>query len=145
MKQSFLYWRLVIASIVVLASGGGYAAESFEGTFYSHSHMLRLHQVGSRVCGEWSYATERSNREGLVAGIVVNGKLQLNECPDFELVCTPESPNSSLQSYTRKGKNLSRASYKGSSEIYVREKSGMPIWNNAQAKEVESFLNSCQW
>lgn len=121
------------------------AAEPFDGTFHSRSHVLRLHQVGSRVCGEWSHATQSRNREGLVAGVIVDGALLLNECPDFELACTPEPTDDRPQRFTWRGRNLARASDGGHDEIFVRESAGMPIWNNAQAKEAEPFLSSCKW
>lgn len=145
MNNSILFHRAISLCFLILMPAFAGAAESFEGTFYSKSHILRLHQVDSRVCGEWSYATQSSNREGLVAGVIVNGALFLNECPDFELVCTPEPADSRPQKYKLKGRNLARDSYKGAHEIFVRESSGVPVWNNAQAKEAESFLNSCKW
>jgi hypothetical protein len=142
-RIAFRRASILVASLLLPAVVG--ATEPFEGTFHSRSHLLRLHQVGSRVCGEWSFATQSSNREGLVAGVIVDGALFLNECPDFELACTPEPTDARPQRFTPRGRNLARTSDGGDNEIFVRESSAMPIWNNAQAKETEPFLNSCKW
>ncbi len=125
------------------------ASERFQGTYAAGPYVLRLHQVGTRVCGEWDLVTESQNREGLVAGFVADGVLTLTQCSDFELTCRPSSSDldSAPMRLTSRGGNLERVGGNGdgSNQVFARRSGAKPKWSNAHASEVQQFLSSCNW
>lgn len=113
-----------LALVCLLTSPLTMAKEKLQGTYFSGAHVRGIHQVGDRVCGEWDFATQSSNREGLVAGTVADGVLTLTECSDFRLTCRPArvQSNPSLMRFIQKGTNLERLGRdgNGSNEVFVR-------------------------
>lgn len=137
---------MLMASLGLLQNAS--AIDQFQGTFSSGPHVVRIHQVGSRVCGEWNYVTERSNREGLVAGVVSNGTLLLTECDDFSLSCKPvrETEGKSIRFVLLKGNlEIPEGNWEGSNHIFRKSSSARPKWTNAQARENAQFLSRCIW
>ena len=138
-----------LALVCLLTSPLTVAKEKLQGTFSSGAHVLRIHQVGDRVCDEWGFATQSSNREGLVAGTVADGVLTLTECFDFELTCRPArvQSNPSLMRFIQRGANLERLGRdgNGSNEVFARLSRLQPKWSNSQANETQSLLSKCSW
>lgn len=145
---------LVVRALVVPAIGLGLlqsalAADRFQGTFSSGAHVIRIHQVGSRVCGEWNEDTDRSVREGLVAGVVSNGELTLTECEDYSLSCKPmEKAVGASPTRLILGKGnleILRGNGDGSNWVFRRSSRTLPKWVNLQAGENAQFLSRCMW
>jgi len=137
---------LSAALIALTGVTAGADTEQFQGTYAHGLHVLRIHQVGVRICGEWEFATESKNREGLIAGVVANGAISLTECEDFELKCKPEGPTPSNR-FRLRNSNLERilGSGDGSAEVFVLASKAKPRWTNAQAEEAQGFLSLCNW
>lgn len=146
---SFTRGAFVIALVGFMSTPFAVASERFQGTFAAGPYVLRIHQVGTRVCGEWDFVTQSWNREGLVAGVVADGVLTLTQCSDFELTCRPGSsdPYSAPTRFIRRAGNLERVggNSDGSNEVFARRSGTKPKWSNAQASEVQQFLSSCNW
>lgn len=146
---SFTRGAFVIALAGFMSTPFALVSERFQGTFAAGPYVFRIHQVGTRVCGEWDFVTQSGNREGLVAGVVADGVLTLTQCSDFELTCHPGSsdPYSAPMRFTRRTGNLERVGGNGdgSNEVFARRSGAKPKWSNAQAIESQQFLSSCNW
>ena len=146
---SFTRGAFVIALVGFMSTPFAVASERFQGTFAAGRYVIRIHQVGARVCGEWDFVTQSGNREGLVTGVVADGVLTLTQCSDFELTCRPGSsdPYSAPTRFIRRAGNLERVggNSDGSNEVFARRSGAKPKWSNAQAGEVQQFLTSCNW
>jgi hypothetical protein len=142
--------KLVFCLGALLTSELTWSKGSFEGTFASTGNLqLRLKQLGSRVCGEWSAENESRSSEGLVAGIVKDGLLILTWCADQEGTCSPTSgdPYTQPDRFIAKPRRIERihGNGDGSNEVFTRVDGLPPKWQNAGPADDPEFLELCKW